>query len=736
MSREHIEIPITGMTCSSCARRVEQKLNKVEGVEAWVNYATEKASIDFDALTTHPQQLVKVIKDTGYGAVLAEDPEQENHENHQTNKLRKRLLLSALLAFPVALLSMVPYLQFDRWQWLALGLATPVAIWGAWPFHQNAWKNAMHKTATMDTLVSIGVLSAWLWSLYALFFGGAGMTGMKMGFDFWPSNDSSSMHLYFEVAAVLVVFVLAGRYLENRARKNAGAALKALLGLSAKEVSILDADGTETKTSVENLQIGDRFVIRPGEKIATDATIEKGTTAVDESMITGESNPIEKQPGEAIIGGTINLSGHLVAVASRVGQDTVLAQIVKLVSQAQTGKAPVQRLADKVSNVFVPVVILLSLFTLVFWIIYGQSTEFAFSAAVSVLVIACPCALGLATPTALMVGTSLGAQKGLLIKGPEILQSTKEIDTILLDKTGTVTTGEMTLIDVWPSKGESKEQILKFAGALENLSEHPVAKAITSAAQKDSETFLSVQDFENHEGYGVQAIIEGSRVQIGKSTFLKQQGIVLPDAFQKQQALAQQKGQTVVGIAWDGHFKGMLAVADCPKQSSAQAIKQIKAMGIKTILLTGDNHHTAWEIAKQVGIEDVIADVPPEGKANVVASLQQKGHVVAMVGDGINDAPALMGADLGIAIGSGTDVAIEASDITLVKGDLLSVVEAIQLSRSTLKIIKQNLFWAFGYNVAAIPLAALGLLNPLLAGAAMAFSSVSVVLNALRLKRF
>ena len=732
-SNEHVELPISGMTCASCANRIERKLNKLDGVSASVNYATEKATVDFDPSAVAPEQLVEAVEAVGYQAVLPTDEPQPTtaEDVDETAPLRRRLIVSAVLGVPALLLSMIPALQFDYWQWLVLQLATPVILWGAWPFHRAAWANLKHATATMDTLISVGVLAAWLWSLYALFLGDAGMTGMEMTFDLIPEAGSGADHIYLEVGAIVTVFILAGRYFEARAKRRAGAALTALLELGAKDVALLDESGAERRVPVEQLQVGDRFVVRPGEKIATDGVVEEGRSAVDQSLLTGESVPVEKAPGDSVAGATVNAGGRLVVRATRVGADTALAQIARLVTDAQSGKAPVQRLADRVSGVFVPIVIGLSFATLAFWLGAGEGAEFAFTAAVAVLIIACPCALGLATPTALLVGTGRGAQLGLLIKGPEILESTRKVDTIVLDKTGTVTTGRMSLVDV-----VGGDEVLRLAGAVEDASEHPIAQAIARAARERLGELPPVEGFANREGLGVEGVVDGHAVQVGRASFMADWSLRVPDELDAARRAAEAQGRTAVLAAWDGAVRGVLVVADTVKPTSAEAVAALKELGLRPVLLTGDNDATARAVASEVGIDAVIAEVLPSDKADVVKRLQAEGRVVAMVGDGVNDAPALAQADLGLSIGTGTDVAIEASDLTLVSGDLRAAADAIRLSRSTLRTIKQNLGWAFGYNVAALPLAAIGLLNPVLAGAAMAFSSVSVVANALRLRRF
>ena len=738
---ERVELPIRGMTCASCANRVERGLNELEGVEATVNFATESAAVEFDPSAVAAEDLVGAIAAAGYEAELPEtetgpDDEAGREPDDETEPLRLRLVVSALLSVPVLALSMIPALQFDNWQWLALQLATPVVLWGAWPFHRAAWANLRHGAATMDTLVSVGVLAAWLWSLYALFIGDAGMTGMKMSFDLLPASNDGANHIYLETAAAVTSFILAGRYFEARAKRRAGAALRSLLELGAKEATLLGEDGSERRVPVEQLAVGDRFAVRPGEKIATDGVVVAGRSAVDQALLTGESVPVEKAEGDEVAGATVNAGGRLVVRATRVGADTALAQIGRLVRDAQTGKAPVQRLADRISAVFVPVVFGLAAATLGFWLGSGEGATFAFTAAVAVLIIACPCALGLATPTALLVGTGRGAQLGLLIKGPEVLESTRRVDTIVLDKTGTVTTGKMALAGVALANGEERAEVLRLAGALEAASEHPVAAAVAAAARDELGDLPAPEDFANREGLGVEGVVDGHGVQVGKPALLADWGLAVPEELAPRGREAEAAGRTVAYVAWDGGVRAALVVADRIKPSSAAAIADLRRLGLRPLLLSGDNEATARAVAAEVGIEEVVAEVLPAEKVDVVRRLQGEGRVVAMVGDGVNDAPALAAADLGLAIGTGTDVAIEASDLTLVAGDLRAAGDAIQLSRATLTNIKQNLVWAFGYNVAALPLAAIGLLNPLIAGAAMAFSSVSVVLNALRLRRF
>jgi Cu+-exporting ATPase len=729
----HVELPIAGMTCASCANRIERRLNKLDGVTASVNYATEKATVDFDAGAVEPEQLIAAVEAAGYQAVLPAAVPPAAEEADETAPLRRRLLISLALTLPVLAMAMIPPLQFESWQWLSLTLAAPVVVWGAWPFHRAAWANARHATATMDTLISVGVLAAFAWSLYALFIGEAGMPGMTMNFELIADRGAGTDEIYLEVASAVTVFILAGRYFEARAKRRAGAALTALLELGAKDVAVLGTDGAERRIPVESLAVGDRFVVRPGEKVATDGVVEEGTSAVDQSLLTGESVPVEKQPGDEVAGATVNAGGRLIVRATKVGADTALAQIARLVTEAQSGKAPVQRLADRVSGVFVPVVIALAVATFGFWLGAGEGLTFAFTAAVAVLIIACPCALGLATPTALLVGTGRGAQLGLLIKGPEILESTRRVDTVVLDKTGTVTSGRMSLIEV---VAENRAEVLAVAGALEDGSEHPIAQAIARAARDELGTLPPLEGFANHEGLGVEGIVDGHGVLVGRAAFMAEWSLRAPEALEAAQQAAEAQGRTAVLVAWDGVVRGLLVVADTVKPTSAEAIASLKALGLRPVLLTGDNEATARAVAAEVGIDEVIAEVLPSEKAAVIRRLQAEDRVVAMVGDGVNDAPALAQADLGLAIGTGTDVAIEASDLTLVSGDLRAAADAIRLSRATLRTIKQNLGWAFGYNVAALPLAAAGLLNPLIAGLAMAFSSVSVVTNALRLRRF
>ena len=739
-----VDLALQGMTCASCANRIERKLNKLDGVQASVNFATEHATVSYDPDAVEPEQLLAAVESAGYSAELPETAsaqssgadDRESEGERELGKLRRRLLVSALLSVPILLLAMIPPLQFDYWQWLSLQLATPVVLWAGWPFHEAAWQKLRRGVASMDTLVSLGTLAAWGWSVVALFFLDAGEPGMRMSFELIPESGGGIDEIYFEVAAVVTTFILAGRYFEARAKRRAGAALKALLELGAKEVTVLDDDGNERRIASEDLAVGQRFLVRPGEKIATDGEVIEGRSAVDRSLLTGESVPVEVGPGDEVTGATINAGGRLVVEATRVGADTALSQIAKLVTDAQSGKAPVQRLADRISGVFVPIVIGLSVATLGFWLGADVSTGYAVTAAVAVLIIACPCALGLATPTALLVGTGRGAQLGLLIKGPEVLESTRRVDTIVLDKTGTVTTGKMSLQRLQLADGESEDEVLRIVGALENSSEHPIAQAIAAAARERVGRLPSPEDFRNHEGLGVEGMVEGRLVVAGRASLLEDWRFAMPEPLQRAMNEAESHGQTAIATGWDGQVRAILAVADQVKPSSAQAVAELRQLGLRPVLLTGDNRTTAEAVGEEVGIGEVIAEVLPSDKADVVKRLQAEGRVVAMVGDGVNDAPALAQADLGLAIGTGTDVAIEASDLTLVSGDLRAAADAIRLSRKTLKTIKGNLFWAFAYNVAALPLAVTGLLNPLVAGAAMAFSSVFVVSNSLRLRAF
>lgn len=735
-----IELEIGGMTCASCAMRIEKKLNKLEGVTASVNYATEKARVHAPE-GLDPQSLIDEVEKTGYTAVLPV-PEQHNAEgttvgdtDPELTSLRQRLIGSIALAAPVIVLAMVPAFQFTHWQWASLALASPVIVWGAWPFHRAAWLNLRHGSATMDTLISVGTIAAFVWSLYALFFGTAGEAGMKHPFEFTIAPSDGAANIYLEVAAGVTMFVLAGRYFEKRSKRQASAALRALLELGAKDVAVLRG-GAEQRIPIGELAVGDEFVVRPGEKIATDGVVVGGRSAVDASMLTGESVPVEVIEGDRVVGATLNAGGRLVVRAAKVGGDTQLAQMAKLVEDAQTGKAEVQRLADRISGVFVPIVIAISVATLGAWLGAGFPVAVAFTAAVAVLIIACPCALGLATPTALLVGTGRGAQLGILIKGPEVLESTRSVDTIVVDKTGTVTSGKMELVGAWAADGVERSELLRLAGALEAASEHPIARALAAGAAAEVGALPEVENFQNHEGTGVQGIVEGHLVVVGREKLLADWAIPLDGGLAERKRHAESLGQTTVIVAWDGAARGVLAVADTIKPTSAQAIAELRSLGLRPVLLTGDNTTVAEQVAEAVGISEVIAEVLPQEKVDVIRRLQDEGRVVAMVGDGVNDAAALAQADLGLAMGTGSDIAIEAADVTLVRDDLLAALDAIRLSRRTLGTIKGNLFWAFAYNIAAIPLAALGMLNPMLAGAAMAFSSVFVVGNSLRLRAF
>lgn len=737
-----VELEIGGMTCASCAMRIEKKLNKLEGVVATVNYATEKAKVTVPE-GYDPAALIAEVEKTGYSASIPAPKGAKNDaasagdadSDPELRSLRNRLIGAIVLTVPVIAMAMIPALQFTYWQWASLALAAPVILWAAWPFHRAAWMNLRHGTATMDTLISLGTSAAFLWSLYALFFGTAGTPGMTHPFEFSLAPSDGAANIYLEVGAGVTMFILAGRYFEKRSKKQAGAALRALLELGAKDVAVLRG-GVEAKIPVEDLRVGDQFVVRPGEKIATDGVVVSGTSAVDASMLTGEAVPVEVSEDDTVTGATTNVGGRLVVRATRIGSDTQLAQMARLVEDAQTGKAEVQRLADRISGVFVPIVIVIAVVALGGWLGAGFPVSAAFTAAVAVLVIACPCALGLATPTALLVGTGRGAQMGVLIKGPEVLESTRRIDTVVLDKTGTVTSGRMTLVDVVVEPGTDRAELLRLAGALEDASEHPIAQAIAKGATQEVGTLPTPEDFANIEGKGVQGIVDGHAVLVGRDSLLAEWSQALSPELASMKASSEGEGKTVVAVGWDGQARGILVVADTVKASSAEAIAQFKAIGLTPILLTGDNSAVAQRIAAEVGIDEVFAEVLPKDKVDVVTRLQREGKIVAMIGDGVNDAPALAQADLGIAMGTGADVAIEASDITLVRGDLRSAVDAIRLSRRTLGTIKTNLFWAFAYNVAAIPVAALGMLNPMLAGAAMALSSVFVVGNSLRLRGF
>ena len=732
-----IELAISGMTCASCAARIEKKLNRIDGVSATVNYATEKATVTVEDTGVTVQDLIATVEKTGYTAELPKPPQptQVDGGPDELRGLRTRLWVSLVLTVPVIVLAMVPAWQFTNWQWLSLTLAAPVVVYGGLPFHRAAWTNLRHGAATMDTLVSIGTLAAFGWSLWALFFGTAGEPGMTHPFTFDIARTDGAGSIYLETAAGVTLFILAGRYFEVRSKRRAGAALRALLELGAKDVAVV-RDGVEVRIPLDHLAVGDRFVVRPGEKIATDGVVEDGSSAVDASMLTGESVPVEVAPGDAVVGATVNAGGRLIVRATRVGSDTQLAQMATLVEQAQTGKAAVQRLADRISGVFVPIVIALAVAVLGYWIGTGNGATAAFTAAVAVLIIACPCALGLATPTALLVGTGRGAQLGIVIKGPEILESTRTVDTVVLDKTGTVTTGRMTLLDITAADGQDIDELLRLAGAVEAGSEHPIAKAVAAGATAKVGPLSTVTEFANAAGLGVIGTVDGQHIVVGRERLLREHDLHVPEELRQALADAETTGRTAILAGWAGQVRGVLVVADTVKPTSRRAVAALRNLGLTPVLLTGDNATVARAVAAEVGIDQVIAEVLPADKVDAVKRLQRDGRVVAMVGDGVNDAAALAQADLGLAMGTGSDVAIEASDLTLVRGDLMAAVDAIRLSRRTLRTIKGNLIWAFAYNVAALPLAATGLLNPMIAGAAMALSSVFVVSNSLRLRSF
>jgi Cu+-exporting ATPase len=737
-----IELDVQGMTCASCAARIEKKLNRLEGVNATVNYATEKATVHAGKGTT-TQTLIQAIEQTGYHATLP--AESLRDPDLELRQLRRRLIICAVLSLPVIMIAMVPAWQFPWWQWVSFALAGIVVIWGAWPFHRATLLNLQHGNATMDTLISIGTLAAFGWSAYALLFGAAGEIGFTHPFELRLVRHASTANLYLEAAVGITTFLLLGRYLEARAKRRSGAAVRALLELAPSELIILTASG-ETVVEISQLHVGDTFVVRPGERVATDGVIVSGHSALDASTVTGESVPVEVGPGDAVVGATVNTHGRLVVEATRVGAETQLAQIARMVEAAQSGKAAVQQLADRVSAVFVPIVIALAVATLGFWLGQGSGLSFAFTSAVAVLIIACPCALGLATPTALLVGTGRGAQLGIVIRGPEVLESARQIDTIVLDKTGTVTEARMAVAAVTAGAGATTAEVINAAGSAESGSEHPIAKAITDHARAYG-SLNPVTKLHSRPGLGVLAELSASvaagatteadkSVVVGQPELLAEQGLQITAELQKAYAAEQAQGRTPVMVGWDGQAHGVIAVADVVKPTSAEAVEEFRWLELRPLLLTGDHEAAARAVAAEVGIKDVIAGVRPQEKVAEVVRLQEAGHRVAMVGDGVNDAAALAQSDLGIALGTGSDAAIHASDLTLISGDLRTAADAVRLSRATLRTIHGNLWWAFGYNVVALPVAAVGLLNPMIAAAAMALSSLFVVTNSLRLLRF
>ena len=711
---ERVDLVIEGMTCASCATRIEKKLNRLDGVAATVNFASEHAAVTIDPAQVSVKDLIGTIEAAGYHAAIPNA--DNNNDDDPTKPYRRRLVLAVVLTVPLVLFAWVPAARPPGWEWVSFALATPVVFYAGWPFHRAAATNARHGAATMDTLISVGTLAAWVWSTVVLLAG-------------------ISASVYFDTAGAITALILLGRFFEARAKRRSGEAIRKLLELGSKDARVL-RDGVEVLVPAEALGVGELFVVRPGEKVATDGVVRSGTSAIDQSMLTGESVPVEVGPGDHVVGATINASGRLVVEATRVGAETALARIARLVVEAQTGKAPVQRLADRVSAVFVPVVIALSVLTLAGWLAFGATTTAAFTAAVAVIVIACPCALGLATPTALMVGTGRGAQLGIVIKGPEVLEHTRQVTSIVLDKTGTITEGKMAIAELVPADGVSEEELLRLAASAEDASEHPIARAIAEHGRERLGTLPVAEHFSARAGRGIEAVVDGHVIVIGQPSLLNDWGATLPRTLAAEAERLESNGSTVVAVAWDGESRGLIAVADRVKATSRQAVSQLRALGLSPVLLTGDNERTARSVAAEVGIDRVLANVLPEDKVAEITRLQAAGEVVAMVGDGVNDAPALAKADLGISIGTGTDVAIEASDLTLVSGDLRAAADAIRLSRRTLRTIKVNLFWAFAYNVAAIPLAVAGIVNPIVAAAAMAFSSVFVVSNSLRLRRF